>query len=235
MTPFEVKYRKLTTWPAIQREVDYSLSQDWATRASVSGVLAEIRGELERLGSSECMIETDHAAADYSRLDGAPRAEAKPATNRVALWFEAAGEMRVIRCEGHPGWMLNLKAISLTLQRNRLLRAYGTMSVAEQYGGFAALPAPGESSAPKPSQPKLPTSDAPVFPTLEAAAAYMLEMAGRPKSGKAVQQVIEHANHRREIYRLAASKVHPDKHGGNDAMFKGLSQANTMINSGGTK
>lgn len=213
----EVRFRRLSAWPPVPRPGDRQLSKKWAS--AQDGIVNEIKAELGAMGVREFLVETDHRGEDYSRLDGRPRGDAAPATNRIAVWFEVGGQMRVIRCEAHGSWTKNLKAVAMTLNRNRLLRSYGTMTVEEQYGGFTALP-PGNGA----SDPGAP------FGTLEDAARFILECAGRPTgSGQAVRQVIGDPAQRRQMYRNAAEKVHPDRNGGKAEKMTRLNAAKSML------
>lgn len=223
-TVVEVKYRAMSHWPPGNRPGDRGLSKKWVD--GLAGVVADIRGELLELGIGECMIETDHAPEQYSRLDGAPRSDGPPRSHRVGLWFEVAGAMRVIRCDAHASWLKNLKAIALTLQRNRLLRAYGTATIEEQYGGYAALPA-GNGEAPSHGG----TEAAEVkFRTAEDAARFLIRASGREQfSPGMVGQMIESPNYRRDIHRKAVGRNHHDAPGGSAAMSQNVNVAKAFL------
>lgn len=218
--PTEIRWRPLTTWTGGLRAGNRQLSKKW--RGQLATLLHDLRSELGELGVLECIIETDHEPAGYSRLDGAPRSDAGVKSLRVALWFEVAGQQRVMRCDAHPTWVKNLQAIALTLQRNRLIREYGTATIEEQYGGFAALPpgsGGGNGSARREATPN----------ELRDAAARLMLSAGRPAAANFIDQVIRDGNYRRQIFREAAKRAHPDKHGGDDSEMKAVNNANSAL------
>lgn len=234
-TDVEIKWRPIKVWPpASDQKVNADLAGGWGPML-LPKTLGKLKAELGKMAILEAMIETDHEAAGYSRLDGAPMAAAVAKTQRVAVWFEVGGKMRAIRAGGFNTWLKNLHAIALTLERNRLIRAYGTLSVREQYGGLPALPAPGESTsahrAPEPMEAKEAPSEAPSEAQLREAAQTILELAGRDRtSGAAVAQILTKPNARRDMYRTAAKLCHTDKHGGNEAPMMRLNSANSLLN-----
>lgn len=226
----DVKYRRMSTWPGEQRPGDRTLSKKWT--GPVTSTVAEIRDELGRMGCKECMIETDHPDGGYSRLDGTPKSDTAPGTPRIALWFEVGESMRVIRCEAHTTWQKNLKAIALTLQRNRLLRAYGTATVVEQYGGYVALP-PGKSEAAaangKPHPSPIPLPGQTEFAGPEQAALFLIDMAGRQRSSAAVNQLLRDGAFLRDIFRTAQRRHGARKAGENGAQSALINTARDVI------
>lgn len=219
MSHVDFRWRMIQTWPAAKRPADKELSQGWSV--GLSAVRSSLSDELVALGVKECLVETDHSSDGYSRLDGSPRAEAPTKTPRVAVWFEIAGKPTAIRCEGHPTWQKNLKAVAMTLKQNRMLRRYGTATVEEQYGGYAALPPPPEA---------VQASEG--FTSPRDAAKFVWECArGNDVSppNNIIEQIITDGNARRQYHREAARKVHPDNHGGDGAQFSRLTKAMECI------
>lgn len=215
MAKIDIRWRPIQTWPPAERPADTALSKGWIS--SLSSVIPEVSNELDHLGVVECVIETDHTPEGYSRLDGAPRSDSQTKTPRVAVWFEIGGKPTAIRCQGHPTWQKNLKAIAMTLRQNRMLRRYGTATVEEQYGGYAALPPPA------------PVIDAAEeFKSPREAARFVWECArGTEVSppNQILEAIMHDGNARRQYHREAARKVHPDINGGDAARMSRLSKA----------
>lgn len=219
----EIRCRKLGAWPLIVRQADRELGQGWDT--SLAKLRGELRTELQALGVVDCIVETDHPPEAYSRLDGWPMASATAKSPRVAVWFELNGRPTVLRCDGHGTWGRNLRAICMTLRQNRMLRRYGTSTIDEQYGGYAALPSgAGASDAPA-ATPKSGFADK------RAAALYVWECArpGQEAPNNTIDAIVRSGNTRRQYHREAARRVHPDMAGGDHGAMSRLSEAMALL------
>lgn len=95
--------------------------------------------ELEALGIDSAIIETHHQRGDYT-FAGRPRADAKPTSAAVQLWFELNGARICMPSSLYRSWQNNLKAIAMTLTNDRRTRDYGVATMDQQYAGYAELP-----------------------------------------------------------------------------------------------
>lgn len=173
--------------------------------------------ELTRLGVTEAYVETDHLPGTASRLDGFPKSDAQPQTHRAQIVFEIGDKVRVMRCHryshGNLGYSTNLYLLALTLERMRLIQSYGTMSVDEQFGGFAAALPEG------PSEGLSTPVDAIQFLRKVAGLSTTPDPAGLLLDPEAI----------RAIYRQAAGKSHPDRSGGSQALISKVNAAKALI------
>jgi hypothetical protein len=84
---------------------------------------------------------------DEIRLDGRPRAGARPAFPGVIVSFDSKhGPLRFC-CDDCVDWMDNVRAIALTMNYLRGADRYGVTKDGEQYKGWKALPPPGPTDA----------------------------------------------------------------------------------------
>lgn len=75
------------------------------------------------------------------RLDGLPRANAKPDHPGVILSFDSKHGHLSYPCDTFETWQANLRAIALGLEALRKVDRYGVTKRGEQYRGFLALEA----------------------------------------------------------------------------------------------
>jgi len=206
----DTDYRKIREWHGPPECLQLP-KRDW----TLGNAQAQIEAELQKLGAADCMIETDHdLARDEYTISGRPRSGVKPPTSRVQLWFYFEGEPICMPAWAYLEWTENLKAIAMTLERQRLIRDYGVVTVRHQVQAFSALP-PGAGALGKPK-------------TCEAAARKILELAGEPITPESVTALIEKGDHLAAVYRRASKLTHPDKVGGND-LFVALGEAKATI------
>lgn len=99
--------------------------------------------ELRHLEAGEpVVIEAGYEAREI-RLDGRPRAGARPVDPGVIVSFESRlGPLRYA-CDTYWRWESNLRAIGLTLEHLRAVDRYGVTRRGEQYQGWSALPPAG--------------------------------------------------------------------------------------------
>jgi hypothetical protein len=199
--------RPLTEWPrpitAKRRRGDYA--------ASYPKTLDDLERELKHLQvTGDVMLQLD-IQERHIRRDGLLYSDARPSTPRVAIAFTGKYGPMVYRCDVHPAWQDNLRAIVLGLQRLRLVAETGVTSQGEQYTGFRALP-PG----------------IPMGPTTMSVedAARMIAAAAVPFTDRITDPVLrdrarsygaygilENPDAFRDLYRLAAKVTHPDAGG----------------------
>lgn len=201
----ELRFRPMTEWASPPR----AKSKHWSWDTGYNAVLGQLRTELAHLGSEYGIVELDLGHDDI-RMDGMPRAQAAPRTPRVALWFEVGGQQRVLRCAAFDKWIWNLKAIGMTLNRNRLAREYGCMSVEAQYRGFDALPS-GE------------------FVSSEQAAEYLIQMGEVPDCR--ASSLLGNKDVLGAVRARAAKRHHPDM-GGDQATMAKINRAFELCSAG---
>lgn len=76
---------------------------------------------------------------DEIRLDGRPRANARPRTPAVRISFESRHGSLTYATDRFDDWRDNLRAIALSLEALRAVDRYGVNKGGEQYLGFMAL------------------------------------------------------------------------------------------------
>jgi hypothetical protein len=114
--------------------------------ASLTSTVNLLYTELRALDATKIVIELDIRERDL-RIDGLPRADAKPAGDAVAISFDSRfGPLRYATGEytgrwGIPGWQQNLRAIALSMQALRAVDRYGVSKRGEQYTGWRQIPA----------------------------------------------------------------------------------------------
>jgi hypothetical protein len=164
--------------------------------------------ELRKLDASDVIIE---CGFDFQQIrnDGWPRSGVAPTHPGIVLYFDGRdGAMRFPAGE-YADWRANLHAIALTLENLRAIDRYGvTVGQHQQYLGFKALPAPLLK-----------------IDTLEAAALFV----SANSDGVKEDAVIGSPNVWRGVYRVIASRLHPDKPSGNQAMWHLLQQARALL------
>ena len=113
-------------------------------RASYSDTLVLLDRELRHLGAGDVVFSIA-VTEDEIRLDGQPRANARPSHPGVVISFESRehGPLRY-RCNRFGNWRDNVRAIALGLEALRKVDRYGITSKGEQYTGWKALPAGGD-------------------------------------------------------------------------------------------
>lgn len=108
----------------------------------------QLERELRHLGvrtDSTVVIEAGYQESEI-RLDGLPRANARPLDPAIIVSFESKfGPLRY-GCDTFTEWVDNLRAIALALEALRAVDRYGVTKRGEQYAGWKALPASSQSA-----------------------------------------------------------------------------------------
>lgn len=113
-------------------------------KASYTRTLELLEAELGRLDAVEPVVLEAGYKAHEIRLDGLPRAGAKPMDPAVIVSFNSrVGPLRY-GCDTFWSHDANLRAVALTLEHLRAVDRYGVTRRGEQYQGWAALPPSGE-------------------------------------------------------------------------------------------
>jgi len=148
--------------------------------------------ELEHLRvKGDVVIQLDMPEVSIRR-DGLPYSDKRPNSPRVAISFTGKHGAMVYRCDAHHGWQENIRAISLGLQRLRLVEETGITSRGEQYTGFIALP---------------PGIEMPAAMTVEAAARIVATGAGTAERWEPMVTAVDTF---KTMYRAGCQRLHPD-------------------------
>ncbi len=158
--------------------------------------------ELAALGASEVIFQLDMSERDI-RIDGYPRANARPSTPAVIISFRSRHGWLRYQCDtfegGAEGWQDNVRAIALGLEALRQVERYGITKRGEQYTGWKALPASTLSHA-----------EAEIFIRQYAA-----------QIGQPIDLT--------QAYRFAAKVLHPDASGGSRPLWEQLQRAKAVL------
>jgi len=208
-----VTFRPIDTWPG-------ELRRSRATspfKAGYQDTLHLLDRELVHLRAKNIVIQLA-VSEDQIRLDGMPRADARPSHPGVILAFDSMhGPLKYstdvyenANWARQVGWQANLRAIALGLEALRKVDRYGITKRGEQYTGWKAL---GGGVA-------MPAASG--FASIEDAIAFLHEHApGVEWDYDQPDQVVR-------AYRAAALTLHPDV-GGDPEQFKRLGEARRML------
>lgn len=136
-----ITFRPLGTWSGAQtRRPERS-----RFKSHYSDTLELLRRELGQLGAREVVIQLDLTERDI-RLDGLPRANARPGHQGVVIAFESKYGPLKYATDTFDDWQDNVRAIALGLEALRKVDRYSITKRGEQYTGWKALP-PARDSA----------------------------------------------------------------------------------------
>lgn len=204
-----VTFRPIHAWPGAMTPPDRR-SAGWQFKAGWSSTIELLGRELRALNARDIVLQLDLTERDL-RLDGLPRANARPGHPGVILALEApkVGPLQ-FACDTYRWWETNVRAIALTLQALRAVERYGAVKTGEQYRGWAALPPPPSN----PGNGRM---------TVEEAARFITKHAGHPLHWDDILR----GGHD-SYYRDAARRLHPDA-GGDVALFQQLQEAKRVL------
>lgn len=184
-----------------------------AFRVGYAQRLEALDAELAKLGAKDIIIEAEFEAREI-RNDGWPRSTARPKGPAIIVSFKSDKGPLSFPCDTYTGWEDNLYAIALALEALRAVDRYGVTRQAEQYRGWAQLPAPaGEWKA--------------IADRIEAAQ-WLADVCGVRYN---LTALVHSGELLTEAYRIAAKKLHPDS-GGTTASFQRLQDAMQLIKGG---
>lgn len=172
--------------------------------------------EVAHLRGRDLVVEADFTERDL-RLDGRPRANARPASPAVRVAFDSIHGPLTYATDRFTTWQDNVRAIALGLEALRKVDRYGITKRGEQYAGWKALP--GGSGA-EPSH----------MTRTEA-----LSVLGR--WGRAFYDMpaipAEHVNtdpgSLRSLHRSARRAAHPDRNDGDQTAWDQVEQAARVL------
>lgn len=213
-----------THFTGARQESDFTVT--WSTAERL------LLAELAAIRARNVVMELDLAESQI-RLDGRPRADARPTSNAVRVVFEVDGETmafatarflpRTYRRAGmQVGWQHNVYAIAKGLEALRMVKRYGIVENDQQYTGFKALPsgtAMGASTDP---------------PMPRAAAAHVIAVMAYedPAAVLEAEQLVAatalgplEADQRARVFQRAKRNAHPDRHGGDHTRWSTLAPA----------
>lgn len=114
---------------------------------TVAAAVDRVRGELRRMGlrDDDVVVSTNLKV----RLDGLPRGDqGEPADPGVAVYWESKKGNKVMAIDSYARVADNLAAIAATLEAMRAIERHGGAEILDRaFTGFAALPAPGQSTS----------------------------------------------------------------------------------------
>ncbi|MDX2147589.1 MAG: hypothetical protein SFZ23_08715 [Planctomycetota bacterium] len=183
-----------------------TFSSTWTNTLNV------LEREMKHLKASDIVVELALTSDDI-RNDGWPRSSARPQHPGVRISWRSKTFGDMCRtCNTFDFWEHNIRAIALTLELLRRVERYGAIAGAEVYAGFKALPA-GE------------------FATKQDAARTLLQFVYDPPTITAaqIQSVIDDAATRREVFRAAAARAHPDRSGGSQERMSRVNRARDFL------
>lgn len=184
--------------------------------AALTSTIEILATELRSLQAERIILELGLRERDI-RLDGMPRADARPTHDGVALSFGSKfGPLRYATAEytgrwTQPAWQANLRAIALAMQALRAVDRYGVSKRGEQYQGWRAIP---ESTG----------GDLDIR-TAEQAWMVICEAAGVPVDSSP----LVNGQGRREIIAAALKAAHPDT-GGDADKLRRVIKARDVLN-----
>lgn len=109
-------------------------------RAGWEKTLDLLHAELDHLNAKQVVFQID-VAEDEIRLDGYPRANARPRSHGIIISFESKhGPLRYLT-DVFDDWQANVRAIALGLEALRKVDRYGITRRGEQYTGWKQIEA----------------------------------------------------------------------------------------------
>lgn len=175
-------------------------------RSGWSDTMKLLEHELKLLDAKSVVLLMPLREQDI-RLDGRPRADARPSHPGVILCFQNKHGPQRFPCDQYLDFADNIRAIALSLQALRAVDRYGVTRRGEQYKGWAALPSPAATA----------------MTTVEAARWLTTFLVGPGK--KLDLATLEQCQ---AALRQAEFKSHPDR-GGNPDDFKRCQEARKAL------
>lgn len=201
MRSISITFRPIERWPKPMTR----FRQRSRFKASYSQTLDLLDRELWHVGAKQVVLQMALQPSDI-RVDGLPRASAKPSHPGVILAFQTKRGPLSFPCDTYDRYEDNLRAIALSLEALRSVDRYGVTGNGEQYRGWERLPPPETHEG----------------WTLEQAQAFIDQV----NDGQADWSIRVHAEN---AIRRAEMKTHPDIQGGDAEKFKLVQHARIVI------
>lgn len=200
----EVRFKPIVSW--IGPETPQHQRKRSKFKATYNRTLQDLERELNHLGAKNVVFQADVRAEDI-RVDGFLRARAITRSPKIIISFDSKHGPLSYPCDRFDHWEDNIRAIALSLAALRTVDRYGVTRSAEQYKGWAKLPAP----------------DTPM--TVEQAARCLAKYVGihwQDVCGLTADLKIE-------LFRKARAGSHPDRNNGASAEFLEVQKAIEVI------
>lgn len=171
--------------------------------------------EVAHLRGRDLVIEADFTERDL-RLDGRPRANARPASPAVRVAFDSIHGPLTYATDRFTTWQDNVRAIAIGLEALRKVDRYGITKRGEQYTGWKALPGAGEATA----------------PAMDADLAWStIGSYQDPERNLSIRhfRATHTPDELRRAYRRARAAAHPDRHGGDQTLWDQVEQAARVL------
>lgn len=214
----EIRFRPLGVWQGEQTE----RRRPSQFRTPFERTLNTLTNEVKRLLTPEAqwMVIELAVGEDEIRLDGWPRASARPTHPGVVVSFESRfGPLRYAT-DVYNDWHDNLRAIALSLESLRAVDRYGVTKRGEQYTGWKAL---GVGDVPKMSRREA--------ATLLAREAEFYDEPAIDRDELAKRVLKDPSTYLASVYRRAVKRHHPDV-GGDRSMYERLERARQVLRAG---
>lgn len=192
----DYKYVPIVTWPGAPTKN----RRESLFRAKYGDTLELLDRELEKLRATEIVLQVALEPREI-RLDGKPRADAKPSHPGIILTFKTKDGPHSFPCDTYTTWKDNLRAIALTLEHLRAIDRFGVTKRGEQYAGWKQLPPAGREMTGM---------------SIEAASQILARHA---HSDESCDDILASSVCRESAYKKAVIRTHPDKTGGSDSAF----------------
>jgi len=210
--PYGMKVAPIREWPGQLTAKDQRKPAPF--RAGLTDTLKILDREIynladtgEQQDSAELLVAMSPA---NFRLDGRPRADARPEHPGVIFSMEARVGRLSYPCDTFTDWQDNLRAIALALEALRKVDRYGVTKRGEQYRGFLAIEATAAPAG---------------WATAEQALGFLIDVAYR-------SETFTRADQPSRILRAAQRVSHPDA-GGDPSEFQRVSLAEAKLREAG--
>lgn len=200
--PTNMTLRPITAWPhqLTEERRRSNFSAQW------SETLNLLDRELWHLGNGQrnapAVLQIAMREQDF-RVDGMPRATAKPEHPGVILNIETRTGPLSFPCDTFTNWQDNLRAIALALEALRKVDRYGVTQTGQQYAGWKQLPSAG--------------APAPGGQSADDAELHLRLAAGDKNSPLD------------KVYRAARARAHPDRNSGDRSAWDSVEAAAAVL------
>lgn len=205
--PSRMTLRPIERWPGklTANRVSSQFSAPWRATLDL------LDRELWHLGpagrNAPAVLQIAMREQDF-RLDGMPRANARPEHPGVILAIDSTKGPLSFPCDRFVTWQDNLRAIALSLEALRKIDRYGITPNAEQYTGWK----------------KLAANASPTGPSAADSEMVILSYADLP---------IGEATPLDQAYRRARANAHPDRRGGDRTAWDAVEAAAAALRAAG--